>query len=253
MTPLHPAYAHVLSLGILWTSVHCASMCGPLLCGLRIGGAHPSQRTSAVQGLRGVLLYQLGRSLTYAWLGGLAGLIGAGLGRIFTTAGGTLALLFGAALIFSALRSRQQLVQLGTRPRTNLATQALTAARSLFLPLLTSAHPLRELTLGALFGFLPCMIPAWALGQAALTGSPFHGAVIMLLLVLLTTPVLLVTTQLPRLGLALPGRVRSGITRILPVISGVWLMLIGGAGLGLWSHQHIGIALLGRPFMMMLF
>ena len=42
------------------------------------------------RGLLGVLVYQAGRSLTYAWLGGLAGLIGAGLSRIFTAAGGVL-------------------------------------------------------------------------------------------------------------------------------------------------------------------
>lgn len=253
MNALPPAYAHVLSLGILWTSVHCASMCGPLLCGLSIGGASPNFKTGATQGIFGVLRYQAGRSLTYAWLGGLAGLAGAGLGRIFTSAGGVLSLLFGAALIFSVLRTRTTLVKLGRRPSLRVIPAAVAYLRALFSPLLSSPQPMREVALGALLGFLPCMIPAWALGQAALTASPYHGAAIMLLLVLLTTPVLLVATQLPRLFQAFPAGLREKIARVLPMISGCWLMLVGGAGLSLWPHAHLGVSLFGRPFMMMIF
>ena len=58
--------------------------------------------------------------------------------------------------------------------------------------------PLRDLALGAVMGFLPCMIVLWALGLSALTGSALHGAAIMLILVALTTPVLLGVTLLPR-------------------------------------------------------
>ena len=253
MSPLPAAYVHVLGLGLLWTSTHCASMCGPLLCGLQIGGAHPSKRTSVRRGLLGVLVYQAGRSLTYAWLGGLAGLIGAGLSRIFSAAGGVLALIFGALLLGSVVRARQPLVALRRRPGPPITAAALRQVRRLLSPLLLSTHPLRELALGAAMGFLPCMIPAWALGQAATTGSPVHGAAVMLLLVLLTTPVLLLTTQLPRLGWALPEGLRSRLARWLPAVSGVWLLLVGGAGLGLWRHAHLGITLLGQPFMMMLF
>ena len=253
MSPLPAAYVHVLSLGILWTSAHCASMCGPLLCGLQIGGAHPGAQTSMRRGFLGVLAYQAGRSLTYAWLGGLAGLIGAGLGRVFTAAGGVLAVIFGVVLIGSVARARKPLVALRRRPGPPVAAMALRAAWRYVSPLLLSTHPLRELALGAGMGFLPCMIPAWALGQAATTGSPVHGAAVMLLLVLLTTPVLLLTTQLPRLGWALPQGIRRPVARWLPAVSGVWLLLVGGAGLDLWPHAHLGVTLLGQPMMMMLF
>lgn len=253
MIALPPAYVQVLSLGLLWTSVHCSSMCGPLLCGLQIGGANPAHRTSLGRGIRGVLCYQLGRGLTYAWLGGLAGLLGAGLGRAFTTAGGILALLFGLALLYSVRPQRPELVRLRRRTDASLVAIAVSRLRALLVPLLQSTHVLRDLVLGSMMGLLPCMIPAWALGQAATTGSPFHGAVIMLLLVLLTTPVLLITTQLPRLGRALPRRLRECAARWLPAISGTWLLLVGGAGVGLWPHQHLGVSLLGQSFMMMLY
>jgi sulfite exporter TauE/SafE len=253
MSPLPPAYAHVLGLGIIWTSMHCAAMCGPLLCGLQIGGARPDHRTRAGRRILGVLTYQAGRGLTYAWLGGLAGLVGSGLGHVFTSAGGVLSLLFGGALILSVMRPKNSPVRLRRRPQASIATTTISRIRALVSPLLSSTHPLRDLALGAMMGFLPCMIPAWALGQAAVTGSPFHGAVIMLLLVLLTTPVLLVTTQLPRLGSLLPRRLRTGVMHCLPAVSGCWLLLIGGAGLGLWPHEHLGITILGHPFLMMIF
>ena len=112
---------------------------------------------------------------------------------------------------------------------------------------------LRELALGALMGFLPCMIPAWALSQAALTRSPFPGALFLLLLIVLTTPVLLISTQLPRLLGLLPDSLRVLLPRLFPAVSGVWLILIGGAGLGLWPHAHLAISLFGHPFLMMLF
>ncbi len=260
---LPAAYAQVLGLGVLWTSVHCIGMCGPLLAGFDIAGVMRGR--SRLQGVFGVLLYQAGRGLTYAWLGGLAGLLGAGLTRITTLAFGVLALCMGLILSLSALRSLQpvsgsvtQLVTLrSARQPSNfgldLVERVLAHSRRSLLPLLSSRHPLRELALGALMGLLPCMIPAWALSQAALTGSPFHGALVMLLLIVLTTPVLLISTQLPRLLGLLPDSLRVLLPRLFPMLSGVWLILIGGAGLGLWPHAHLALSLVGHPFVMMLF
>ena len=260
---LPPAYAQVLGLGVLWTSIHCIGMCGPLLSGLDIAGVMRGR--SRLQGLLGVVAYQAGRGLTYAWLGGLAGLLGAGLGRLATISGALLALSVGLLLIHRTLRALrpEQQQAAGTpliplrRPRLSLSPavvveQVLLHSRRALLPLLTSHHPLREVALGALLGMLPCMIPAWALSQAAMTGSPLHGALVMLLLVGMTTPVLLLATQLPTILGVLPASIHRRLITLLPAVSGVWLILVGGAGLGLWSHAHLGITLAGRPFVMML-
>ncbi len=256
---LPSAYAQVLGLGFLWTSIHCIGMCGPLLSGFDIAGVLRGR--SRLRGVLGVLSYQAGRALTYAWLGGLAGLVGAGLSQITTLASSVLALFGGVALCGYALRQlakpSQSLTPLRLHPQhttdTPITTRILAYCRRAVLPLLASQHPLRELALGALLGLLPCMIPAWVLSQAALTQSPLHGALVMLLLVVLTTPVLLISTQLPRLFAVLPGSVRSLVPRLLPALSGLWLILVGGAGLSLWSHAHIGFSLLGKPLLMMLF
>ena len=263
---LPPAYAQVLGLGLLWTSVHCVGMCGPLLSGFDIAGVMRGR--TRWQGVFGVLSYQAGRGLTYAWLGSLAGLLGAGLSHAAQTGGAVLAIVAGVVLCGLALRALrplpvaakqdERLVPLRTPRTVSLSPSAVVqyvlghAKRSL-LPLLASRHPLREVALGALMGLLPCMIPAWALSQAALTGSPLHGALVMLLLVALTTPILLFATQLPRLVQALPDKLRSALPYLLYFLSGCWLILVGGAGLNLWQHAHVGFSILGRPLMMMLF
>lgn len=260
---LPPAYAQVLSLGVLWTSIHCVGMCGPLLSGFDIAGVMRGR--SRWQGVLGVLTYQAGRALTYAWLGSLAGLLGAGLSHAAQMGGAVMALGFGVLLCGLALRALRHnteeqapLVSLRRNRSWSLSPTAvvesvLRQAKQSLLPLLASRHPLRELALGALLGLLPCMIPAWALSQAALTGSPLHGALVMLLLVGMTTPILLLATQLPRLLQRLPNTLRKSLPALLYLCSGMWLVMVGGAGLNLWPHAHLGFTLLGKPLLLMLF
>ena len=49
----------------------------------------------------------------------------------------------------------------------------------------------RAFCLGILMAFLPCMLVFWCLGLAASASHPFDGALLMALLVVMTTPVLL--------------------------------------------------------------
>lgn len=260
------AYGQLLGLGLLWVSFHCAGMCGTLLINMDVPGRARGQ--GALRGAASVLSYQGGRALTYAWLGGLAGLLGAGLGRRFQDAGaavavvlGVGALLLGARGLWRALRpaaGAPRLVRLGgTSPPRGLQARLGALAGSAAAALLGGgAGPLRELLLGALMGFLPCMIAVWALGLAALTGSPLHGAAIMLLLVLMTTPTLLGVTLLPRL-VPLPAALRQRLGALLPPLllgaSGAQMLLIGAAALGLLPHAHLGLDLFGRGFLVMLY
>ena len=251
------AYGQLLGIGLLWISVHCAGMCGPLLIGLDVPGVARGQ--GPLRGALSVLTYQAGRGLTYAWLGGLMGLLGAGLGRRFTTAGAVLAGGLGLILLLGALRRLvlalrpvprpPELARLGRRP----APRALSPARWLAPLLQQPPGPMRELLLGAAMGLLPCMIAAWAMGLAAITGSPLHGAAIMLLLCVMTTPMLLGVTLLPRVGLRVLRRAGARLPPILLGVSGLHMLLISGAALGWLPHAHLGLRVLDRPFLVMLF
>lgn len=243
------AYAQLLSVGLVWISFHCAGMCGPLLIGFDVAGAARGVR--ALPGALGVLTYQAGRALTYLLLGAFAGLVGRGLAAVFEPAGAIFALLFGltvvTTLVIREVRRRQSLrpqpVKVGF---SKLEPPKVSFVERLVSKLPRALHPLqgpdegrhlRIFGLGAAMGLLPCMITYWALGLAATTGSPLHGALVMLLLVVMTTPVLLGVTLLPRL---LPRRA-AWVPMALMALSAIWLVMIGLAGLGLIAHQHLSV------------
>ena len=245
------AYAQLLSVGLVWISFHCAGMCGPILVGFDVAGA--ARGHTVARGALAILQYQAGRAVTYMALGALAGLAGVGLDAVFGPAGAVFALLFGIGILASALWPRRK-----RAPKTTLeqrfekptwlerTTQALPR---LLHPLAISRGPGRPFLLGAVMGFLPCMITFWAIGLAATTGSPFHGAGVMVLLVAMTTPMLLGVTLLPRLlGPSASGRVQ----RVLLGLSGAWLVLVGLAELGAVPHVHLPLELFGEHYTIML-
>ncbi len=256
MSSATAAYAQLLSVGLVWISFHCAGMCGPLLIGFDVAGT--ARGTTPVRGALGVLTYQAGRATTYLVLGALAGLVGKGLTAVFEPAGAIFALVFGLAvvttLVIRAIRTRRarrpqpvQPVRVGfSKIETSTALPKRSLVERLVSGLPRALHPLngpdegrntRIFALGAAMGLLPCMITYWTLGLAATTGSPLHGALVMLLLVVMTTPMLLGVTLLPRL---MPRRL-TWLPQALMTLSGTWLVLVGLAGLELIAHLHLSV------------
>lgn len=208
------ALAQLIGVGVIWMSVHCAGMCGPIVVGLGVTG--PAR----------VLQYQAGRAVTYALLGAGAGLFGDGLTRVSSAAGAALAALMGAAALARALgvrvpARRAAVVRIGARPSW------LEATLPRALRLVDGAPPF---ALGMALAFLPCMIALWALGLAALTASPAWGALVMVALVAMTTPWLLLAGTL--------ARASARFSRALLGVAGAWLLLVAAAGTGLVSHAH---------------
>lgn len=252
------AYAQLLSVGLVWISFHCAGMCGTLVVGFDVSGA--ARGWSVPKGAGAILLYQSGRAVMYVAFGALAGTIGVGLEYAIGPAGAVFSLVFGAAVLLYALSPRRRGPRQGaTRlerrasgepaPREPLVDRFSRALQRLLHPIAASPGAGRSFLLGAVMGLLPCMIVAWALGLAATTASPLHGAGVMLLLVLLTTPVLLGVTLLPRVlrRLRFPH-----LQRVLMGISGVWLLMVGLARLDVISHLHVPLSLFGEHYQMML-
>lgn len=254
------AYGQLLSVGLLWISFHCAGMCGPILIGLDVSGA--GRGSSTARGAGHILLYQVGRAITYVFLGGLFGLVGASIESAFLHVGGILSLVFGLVLLGVAIWNLKpkarpepgELVQgFGLRRPDRLPWYQRFArrAKAALLPLSGGRRAVDSVALGAVMGLMPCMITFWALGLAATTGSPLHGAGVMLLLVAMTTPMLLGVTLLPRLVRRPFRRWAARIPAVLMTISAVWLMLVGAAGLGLIEHAHVGVELGGEHYMIM--
>lgn len=152
--------------------VHCIAMCGGIATGL--GAGVPREAAFA-----GALRLNLGRVLGYALAGTLVGGLGAGVlavARLESLQLG-LRMAVGAVLMLAALRVLfPHLRFAGGRFGLHL-WQALTPLKQRVLPADTA---LRQLAMGALWGWLPCGLSATLLAAAWLTVDPLQGGLLML-------------------------------------------------------------------------
>ncbi len=213
------AMAYLVSLLIsaaltgLISGSHCVVMCGGIAGALGLASRDAARRRGL--GLAYPIVYNLGRIVSYAAAGALAGSLGAGvvhlapLAAMRTIAGSAAAL----ALLLVGLR-----LVLGNawfrwldRPGLALWARLAPLARR-FLPI--DSLP-RALCVGLLWGWMPCAMAYSMLVAAALSADVVYGAGMMLAFGLGTLPWLLLTgALLPRLGTAAthPGwRIGGGL------------------------------------------
>ena len=205
-------YVAMVMTGSVWTMFHCPAMCGPLMIAFRFG-ARPDGSVRMLSALGGVLMYQLGRSLVYAAIGAVAGSLGAVVGDSLRLGMPILSMLVAGLLLLMAIAEMGWLRLPGFAVPAPLARLAgRFAGRGAW----------GDFTLGMVMAVLPCGLTWWAVGLAASSASPLHGAALMVLLVLLTLPWLALAAALP----GVLGRVR--------LINGRWLVAAGLAASALY-------------------
>jgi len=251
----YPQYIQLFAVGFLWISLHCAGMCGPIVLGLDLGGnlkykgdENVSRSSRLIHSLVSLTAYQSGRSVVYAIAGALAGWGGQMLQNLFrdlTKSTGLIVaviiLLVGFAKLlgwgmnfeFSSTNKFGRLMIIFTKK-----AQSFNDAKQKFF-------------LGIILGFLPCMITFWVLGLAASTQSMLHGAILMVLLVWMTSFVIygfgLVPGFLTVRNHALREKFLSGFL----IMSGIWLGLIS-AGANDWiGHASFAFVLGGKGYTIM--
>ncbi|TXD97996.1 sulfite exporter TauE/SafE family protein [Psychrobacter frigidicola] len=167
-------------------SPHCLGMCGGLVAafGLSMKDVSPAKR----RGL--IATYHLGRLLSYASLGLVAGLIGTTVLAPVMVGNNIPRILLGLVLVFVGMTMLgapflTKLERLGMR-----FWQALAPLRKKVFPLTTFP---RALTAGLLWGFLPCGLVYGALLIAVVGHDPLTGAVLMFAFGLGTVPMLVAT------------------------------------------------------------
>lgn len=251
-----PQYTQLLGLGLLWVTVHCSGMCGPIVGSLV---ASRSQEGTWFEQLRqragNVLAYQGGRALTYAAIGAAAGLAGAAVEGVVGDLTRAAGLLVAVALVGVGLARIEPIARRlklsGGTATTSSTGKFLGAAMRRVRNLVPRRGPLQMMAIGAVMGLLPCMLMFWVLGLSASTASPLHGALIMVGLVALTTPVLLFAGTAPLV--CKPALRRLG-ERLIPyaiVLSGVWMGLISAAANGWIDHLHLPFELFGEKLVVM--
>ncbi len=174
----------------LWTaftigllgSLHCVGMCGPIALAL------PIERTNKWRSALNVLNYNLGRVITYAFLGTLIGLIGkgiflAGIQAYFSIGLGVFLLIVA---IFS-INVEGRLVKNSYYGRFSLWV------RGKLGKLLSKGGGPQLFKIGILNGFLPCGLVYMAVVGAVSMGSIVNGALYMMLFGLGTIPLMFIT------------------------------------------------------------
>lgn len=202
-------------------SFHCVGMCGPIALAL------PLPSNSMQARVLGSLLYNFGRSTTYASIGLLLGTIGGGLAWWGWQQ--ALSISMGFLLIMSAVIPNLS-IRLGK-----------------YLPFKTSFVPVIQQHLGALFkqhnysalfgigilnGLLPCGLVYMGAVGAVATNTPLNGALFMLFFGLGTLPTMFF---LSLTGTWITAPIRSKIKKILPIFTillGI-LFVIRGMNLGI--------------------
>lgn len=210
-----------LSLGLV-TGLHCVGMCGPLALALPVvGGTRPAY-------VLGRLLYNLGRAVTYAGMGVVAGLAGqtfaiGGLQRWVSIAAGML-ILIGLLLVY-----------LGWMPRLMESLgvwSAFARLQKAWRGSFASRGYTGLLSLGLINGLLPCGPVYVALAGAAATGSVAGGALFMFVFGLGTFPMMLAVSLAGKL-VQMP--LRRKLQKLVPASAAVvaLLLILRGLALGI--------------------
>lgn len=171
----------------LFGSVHCLGMCGGIVGVLTMGLSHPIKQ-SYFNWLPYLLAYNLGRISSYMLAGGLVGWLGSQfepwlpvqvhvwISSLFMIALGLYISGWWPGLV--------KLEQLGSYLWRHLAPLG-----HYFLPV---NNPFRALSLGMVWGWLPCSLVYTALALSLASGSAGAGGLVMLVFGLGTLPMLLV-------------------------------------------------------------
>lgn len=197
----------------LFGSVHCIGMCGPLALAI------PSFQTKWWLIVSDKLLYNIGRVITYSFLGLLIGLMGRQLWLAGMQQGVSL---FSGMLIIMAAFSRLFKIRFG---QSSIMSKLLLPVNRLLSYALK--HKAGHLIVGILNGFLPCGFVYLALVGAVNTSTPTAASQYMFWFGMGTFPLML----LAAIGSGFMRQsVRRCINRTMPylmVCLGFWFILRG--------------------------
>jgi uncharacterized protein len=213
-------YLSPILLGLIG-SLHCAGMCGPITVAL------PLNNQSWFARISGGLLYNSGRSVTYALLGAIFGLAGMGLAL-----GGLqqwVSIILGIVMILSVLIPWIG----GTKNRLmNMADNISGLVRKPFVKLLKVRSYSSLFMIGMLNGFLPCGLVYIALAGALLMSRVYEGSLYMLVFGIGTIPMMLAISVA---GNIISQKIKRSLSKVIPmfiILLGI-LFILRGLNLGI--------------------
>jgi sulfite exporter TauE/SafE len=209
-----------LTIGLIG-SFHCIGMCGPIAVALPVGNRSWSGKVI------GVLLYNLGRAVTYGVLGAAFGLLGKGIEMAGFQQWASI--LIGVVMILSVLfpvffKGNLNVDQL----LTGYAARLIAKFRVLF----GRSSYKNLLVIGLLNGLLPCGLVYVAVAGAINTNDVLNGILFMVIFGFGTIPVMMSVTLL---GNIISQPLRKKMNKVIPVfivVLGI-LFILRGLSLGI--------------------
>lgn len=202
-------------------SLHCIGMCGPIAIAL------PVPDSNNLSFFTGRILYNLGRVVTYAFLGAILGLLG---GRIaLAGAQQVVSVVLGVVIIIAVLLPQYYKNYFAQHP----VIQKLATPLKSNIGLLFSKGTFSAMFLiGILNGFLPCGLVYVALVGAIASGDAISGAAVMILFGLGTVPAMFAASVFGKfINLGIRNRIRKAVP-VLAIILGV-IFILRGMNLGI--------------------
>jgi uncharacterized protein len=214
-----PLFTAGIGLGFV-SSFHCVGMCGPIALAL------PVHHFSGAQRLLAILLYNLGRTTTYALLGLLFGIAGrqlyiGGLQQWFSIVAGIAMLLF---LVAALLQKRVPHLSFGSKWQIQVQR---VMSRYLQHPKLYGTF-----IIGLANGLLPCGMVYFAVAGALATGSVQGGIWFMAGFGAGTIPLIMLFSYF---GMMMSLAARNAMRKAVPYAIGLMgvLLVLRGMNLGI--------------------
>lgn len=207
-------YWSALVVGFLG-SFHCIGMCGPIVLAV------------PAKSMLSKILYNLGRTITYAIMGAIIGFIGEGFSFIGWQQ--NLSIGVGVAMLIIVLFTKYKHFDL---PMNGALEKLWIYSKSKFTPLFKSKSVFAPLFIGLINGLLPCGLVYAALFAAVSMGGIWESALYMALFGIGTAPMLVGVAVF---GNLLAPRWRTRFNRSVPYFLGVIavLLILRGLNLGI--------------------
>lgn len=202
-------------------SFHCVGMCGPIALALPIGNQ------SSFKLVVGRLLYNMGRSVTYAVFGAIFGLFGKGIAIAGLQKWASIILGVSIILYYVTPDKFKGLLS-STKPYQILSD----FVKKGFSKLTKSGSSGSLFIFGLVNGLLPCGFVYVALAGALTTGGAVSGAMYMFLFGLGTTPIMFATSLV---GKFLSAKLKQGMNKLIPMFAIILaiIFILRGLSLGI--------------------
>jgi uncharacterized protein len=202
-------------------SLHCIGMCGPIAIAL------PVPNTSNLSFFTGRILYNLGRVVTYAFLGAVLGLIGSKIA--LAGAQQVVSIVLGVVIIIAVLLPQKYKNYFAQHPLIQKLAHPL---KSNIGVLFSKGTFSAMFLIGILNGFLPCGLVYVALAGAIASGDAISGAAVMILFGLGTVPAMFAASVFGKfINIGIRTKIRKAVP-VLAIILGV-IFVLRGMNLGI--------------------